>query len=155
MKTSLLRFDPSFLSSPLPHFIPSPSSSKGTGRWGRHSVPGDGKQRCQCIPSCCVPWCTMSIALYFPAEMCFTGSWLLFFKLVSLKPSSYLICLSVFSPRLQLFQEWRVAFSSSISIFCSSDICCKLTLFLLNYLNLLVRIFTESKREGMQAQKKE
>lgn len=63
MKTSLFRFDPRFL---LPHFVPSPSSSKGTGHWRGRSVPGDGKKRCQCSPSCSVsspdvPWVLLCI----------------------------------------------------------------------------------------------
>lgn len=73
----------------------------------------------QALILCVQPWCTMSIALYSPAKMCFTSTWLQLLRWVSLKPSSYSICLGFFSPffSVQLFWEWRPTFSRSIIIF--------------------------------------
>lgn len=154
MKMSLFRFDPRFL---LPHFVPSPSSSKGTGYWRGRSVPGDGKKRCQCSPSCSVsspdvPW----VLLCIPQPKC-----------VLQVPGCYFW--DGFHETFQLFDMFgffhSIFFNAvvlgmescifKIYINFLSDICCKFSLFPLNYLNLLVRNFMESKREGMQAQKKE
>lgn len=122
MKTSLLRSDPRF----LVHFTPFPYFSKLTGTGEVTLYSGLGRIDASAVShAVCPASAHHEYGFVFPSEMCFTGTWL-FFKLVSLKPASYLVRSGFVSPFVWLFQEWRVAFSSSVFFFYLSDICCKL-----------------------------